>query len=151
MKTKVQGEINGLESKLKALEEEKSVSIRLANAMKGIIEETSGIKSEHKNVHIGLRERSAEIKDVKTQRDTINSNIVIPLKYIEEQLSKVYKRLTNELNVRRIPSLNQEISDFSWFFELQEMHKKATEAEALHNKYVELAKLPQRHQKIRDL
>ena len=84
MKTKVQGEINGLESKLKALEEEKSVSIRLANAMKGIIEETSGIKSEHKNVHIGLRERSAEIKDVKSQRDTINSNIVIPLKYIEE-------------------------------------------------------------------
>ena len=149
MKTKVQGEINGLESKLKALEEEKSVSIRLANAMKGIIEETSGIKSEHKNVHIGLRERSAEIKDVKTQRDTINSNIVIPLKYIEEQLSKVYKRLTNELNVRRIPSLNQEISDFSWFFELQEMHKKATEAEALHNKYVELAKL--QHKDIKKL
>jgi len=148
-RTKIQGEINALETKIKAFEEEKSVSIRLANAMKGIIEETSDIRSEHKSIHIGLKERSKEIRDLKKERDLINSNIVIPLKYIEEQLAKVYKRLTNELNVRYIPSLDKEISDFSWFFELQEMHKKAKDAENLHNKYVELSK--QQHEDIKKL
>ncbi|MEL0101030.1 MAG: nucleotidyltransferase domain-containing protein, partial [Euryarchaeota archaeon] len=137
-KTIIQGEINALETKIKAFEQEKSTAIRLANAMKGIIEETSDIRSEHKSIHLGLKESSKEIRELKKERDLINSNIVIPLNYIEEQLAKVYKRLTNELNVRYIPSLEKEISDFSWFFELQEMHKKAKDAENLHNKYVEL-------------
>jgi hypothetical protein len=148
-KTIIQGEINALETKIKAFEQEKSTAIRLANAMKGIIEETSEIRSEHKSIHLGLKERSKEIRELKKERDLINSNIVIPLKYIEEQLAKVYKRLTNELNVRYIPSLEKEISDFSWFFELQEMHKKAKDAENLHNKYVELSKL--QHEDIKKL
>ena len=149
MKSKVQGELNGLETKIKALEEEKSVAIRLANAMKGVLEETSDIRSEHKSIHIGLKERSKEIRDIRQQRDKINSNIVIPLKYIEQDLERVYKRLTSELNFRFIPTLEKEIKDFSWFFELQEMHKKATQAEQLHKKYVELSKL--QHEDIKKL
>ncbi len=136
MKSKVQGEINGLETKIKALEDEKSVAIRLANAMKGLLEETSDIRSEHKTIHIGLKERSKEIRDIRQQRDKINANIVIPLKYIEQNLERVYKKLTNELNFRYIPTLEEEIKEFSWFFELQEMHKKAIQAEQLHQKYV---------------
>ena len=149
MKSKVQGEINGLETKIKALEDEKSVAIRLANAMKGLLEETSDIRSEHKTIHIGLKERSKEIRDIRQQRDKINANIVIPLKYIEQNLERVYKKLTNELNFRYIPTLEEEIKEFSWFFELQEMHKKAIQAEQLHQKYVELSKL--QHEDIKKL
>lgn len=149
MKSKVQGEINGLETKIKALEDEKSVAIRLANAMKGLLEETSDIRSEHKTIHIGLKERSKEIRDIRQQRDKINANIVIPLKYIEQNLERVYKKLTNELNFRYIPTLEEEIKEFSWFFELQEMHKKAIQAEQLHQKYVELSKL--QHKDIKKL
>jgi len=57
---------------------------------------------------------------------------------IEDELSKVYTRLTEEVDIHRVPSLEREKIQFSWFLELQAMHGKAREASELHQRFIEL-------------
>ena len=59
---------------------------------------------------------------------------------IEDELSKVYSRLTEELDIHRVPSLKKEKEQFSWFMELQAMNGKAREASELHQKFIQLVK-----------
>ena len=42
---------------------------------------------------------------------------------IEDELSKVYNRLTEELDIHRVPSLAKEKEQFSWFMN----YKQCTE------------------------
>ena len=74
------------------------------------------------------------------KRDKINSDIILPIHMIEDELSKVYNRLTEELDIHRVPSLGKEKEQFSWFMELQAMHGKAREASELHHRFIELVK-----------
>ena len=67
--------------------------------------------------------------------------MILPIHMIEDELSKVYKRLTEELDIHRVPSLKKEKEQFSWFMELQAMHGKAREASELHQKFIELVTL----------
>tara|TARA_Y100000739_G_scaffold204054_1_gene190462 strand:- start:174 stop:839 length:666 start_codon:yes stop_codon:yes gene_type:complete len=59
---------------------------------------------------------------------------------IEEELIRVYNRLTEEVDIHSVPSLYKEMRQFSWFLELQAMHAKAIEATQLHENYVSLVK-----------
>lgn len=129
-----------LETRIEALESERSSAIRMAKAMRGVIEETSGLKKEHKAIIVGLKTRNKEIDSLKNQRDLINANIIIPVHMIEDELAKVYTRLTEESDIHRVPSLNREKNQFSWFLELQAMHGKAREATELHQRFIDLVK-----------
>jgi DNA polymerase sigma len=140
MRDKVASELDGLEMRIQALEDERQITIRKAKAMRGIIEETSDLRKEHKSTIQGLSKRNKEIDSTKSQRDIINSNIVIPFFMIEDELSKVYKRLTTEIDIHRVPSLSREKEQFSWFFELQAMHAKGREASELHQRFIQLVK-----------
>ena len=110
----------------------------MAKAMRGVIEETSGLRKEHKSIIVKLRDRNKQIDAAKQLRDKINSDIILPIHMIEDELAKVYSRLTEEIDIHRVPSLEREKVQFSWFVELQAMHGKAREASELHQRFIEL-------------
>jgi hypothetical protein len=110
----------------------------MAKAMRGVIEETSGLRKEHKSIIVNLRDRNKKIDASKQLRDKINSDIILPIHMIEDELAKVYSRLTEEIDIHRVPSLEREKAHFSWFVELQAMHGKAREASELHQRFIEL-------------
>ena len=141
MLEKTRGEMDALDRRIDALEVERQSNLRMARAMRGVIEETSDLRKEHKAIIVGLKGRNAEIDEIKKKRDKINSDVILPIHMIEDELSKVYSRLTEELDIHRVPSLKKEKEQFSWFLELQAMHGKAREASELHQKFIELVKL----------
>ena len=126
--------------RIETLESERSNAIRMAKAMRGIIEETGDIRKKHKETIQSLRSRGKEIELTKNKRDQINKNIVLPLHRIEEELIKIYSRLTDSLDLMRVQSLEREKRDFSFFFELQKMYHKAKSSSELHQKYNQLRK-----------
>jgi DNA polymerase sigma len=135
-KTKI--EMSEVEKVVEALDSERQSNVRMAKAMRGVIEETSDLRKEHKSIIINLKERNKEIDSVKTSRDKINSDIILPIHMIEDELAKVYSRLTEEIDIHRVPSLSREKVQFSWFLELQAMHGKAREASELHQRFIVL-------------
>ena len=136
----INSEIETLTTRMDALENERASAIRMARAMRGIIEETGDIRKKHKDTIVDIRKRGKEIDSVRKKRDTINRNIVIPVHMIEEELLKIYNRLTAVIDLEKVPSLKREKDWFSLFFELQQMHIKACEAGELHNEFIELSK-----------
>ncbi len=126
--------------RIETLESERSSAIRMAKAMRGIIEETGDIRKKHKETILSLRSRGKEIELTKNKRDLINKNIVLPLHRIEEELVKIYLRLTDSLDLMRVQTLEREKRDFSFFFELQKMHHQAKSSSELHHKYNQLRK-----------
>ena len=140
MLDKTKAEMDSVDRLIEALESEKQSTLRMAKAMRGVIEETSDLRKEHKSTITGLKLRNKEIDDIRSRRDKINSDIILPIHMIEDELSKVYKRLTEELDIHRVPSLAKEKAQFSWFMELQAMHGKAREASELHHRFIELVK-----------
>ncbi len=141
MLEKTRGEMDALDRRIDALEIERQSNLRMAKAMRGVIEETSDLRKEHKAIIVGLKARNAEVDELKKKRDKINSDVILPIHMIEDELSKVYSRLTEELDIHRVPSLKKEKEQFSWFMELQAMHGKAREASELHQKFIELVTL----------
>ena len=107
MLEKTRGEMDALDRRIDALESERQSNLRMARAMRGVIEETSDLRKEHKSIVVGLKGRNAEIDEVKKKRDKINSDVILPIHMIEDELSKVYKRLTEELDIHRVPSLKE--------------------------------------------
>ena len=136
----ITSEIDTLTTRIDALESERASAIRMARAMRGIIEETGDIRKKHKDTIGGIRKRGKEIDIVRKKRDLINRNVVIPVHMIEEELLKVYNRLTAVIDRERVPSLSREKNWFSLFFELQQMHAKACEAGELHKEFIILSK-----------
>ena len=140
MLEKTKAEMDSVDKLIDALESERQSTLRMAKAMRGVIEETSDLRKEHKAVIMALKSRNLEIDDIRKKRDKINSDVILPIHMIEDELSKVYTRLTEELDIHRVPSLNKEKEQFSWFIELQAMHGKAREASELHHRFIELVK-----------
>lgn len=138
MLEKTRAEMDAVDRIIDALESERESTLRMAKAMRGVIEETADLRKEHKSVITGLKSRNSEIDAVRKKRDQINSDVILPIHMIEDELSKVYSRLTEELDIHRVPSLNKEKEQFSWFMELQAMHGKAREASELHHRFIEL-------------
>ena len=66
MLTKVKGEMEALTIRVDALESERKSAIRMAKAMRGVIEETADLRKEHKAVITGLKQRNNQINSVKS-------------------------------------------------------------------------------------
>ena len=138
MLEKTKAEMSALEKRVEAVDAERKSNIRMAKAMRGVIEETSDLRKEHKSIIVNLKERNKNIDTIKKSRDKINSDIILPIHMIEDELAKVYSRLTEEIDIHRVPSLQREKTHFSWFLELQAMHGKAREASELHQRFIQL-------------
>ena len=103
---------------------------------------TTQLEEVENKIIICLEERKKvqKIPEIATLRDEIQKKILIPTYRIEEELSRIYERLTGEVDIFRVPSILTEENDFSLFFELQEMLPKAREADKLHGQFIELVK-----------
>lgn len=124
-------------AEFESVQNERKRQINIVQAIRGAIAETKGIKTEHKGIigTIGGREKS--IRDLRATRDSINSRVVLPLKNIEDEIVRTYEILTAEMKNMRYPGVKQEEALFSFFFELQEMYKLATESNAAHLQMIE--------------
>jgi len=91
-------------------------------------------------VCIDERKKAQKIPQLKKRRNEIHQKILIPTYSIEVELSRVYQRLIGEVDIFRVPSILTEETDFSLFFELQQMLPKAREADKLHDEFIELIK-----------
>ncbi|MBT60504.1 MAG: hypothetical protein CMA63_02980 [Euryarchaeota archaeon] len=129
-----------LEERISVLEEERHNNIRISRALRGLIEETSDLRNEHRTIVRSLRPRSQKMDALQNERNEINSKIGIPLYRIRELIVEVYKNLVGEVDFFEVPSLQREEEQFSWFFELQEMHKAALRADAAHKEFIELVR-----------
>ena len=103
---------------------------------------TTQLESVEKKIKVCTDERKKipNISEIINSRDEIHKKILIPTWHIEEELVRIYHRLTDEVDIFRVPSILTEENDFSLFFELQEMLPKAREADKLHSEFIELVK-----------
>ncbi len=113
-------------AEFESLSNERQRQISIVQAIRGAIAETKGIRSEHKGIIGTIGGREKDIRELRSTRDSINAKVVLPLQNIEEELLRTYENLTAEMKNMRYPGVKQEEKLFSFFFELQEMHKLAT-------------------------
>jgi len=105
-----------------------------------IDDHTTQLEKVNNKIKVCLEERKKfqKIPEIATLRDEIQKKILIPTYRIEEELVRVYERLTGEVDIFRVPSILTEENDFSLFFELQEMLPKARKADKLHSEFIKL-------------
>ena len=58
MLEKTKAEMDAVDRLIDALESERQSTLRMAKAMRGVIEETSDLRKEHKAIIIGLKSRT---------------------------------------------------------------------------------------------
>ena len=88
MLEKTKAEMDAVDRRIDALESERQSTLRMAKAMRGVIEETADLRKEHKAIITGLKSRNKEIDEIKARRDKINSDIILRIQRIEDELSK---------------------------------------------------------------
>ena len=133
-------ELKAVESRLESAKEERNRALKLSKAVKGVIDATSEMSKDAKEVVKLLKQGAKELEATRSKRDEINDRILIPLHSIEEQLSHYYEQLTGEVDIFRVPSLEKEMADFRYFFELQAMHAEMKKSQEYHEKYITLVK-----------
>ena len=121
------------DSELEIRKTERKNAIEMSKALR----KNSELSKEESELANTLKPRRDKIEQVKKLRDTVNNNY-IPVHWIEDEMNKVYKRLTEDIDLMRIPSLEKEKDLFSWFFELQSMHQHSKKTRELHNQFVTL-------------
>ncbi|MDA0716023.1 MAG: hypothetical protein O2866_06055 [archaeon] len=138
-------EINELSERFdtlgKELENATNLELLLADIMDN---DDYKLKSkEAKHLAGELKKTHNEISDLQTKRNLINENVGLPSHQCENELLRVYERLTGEVDIFKVPSIQKEEEWFSYFFELQEMYKLMVEADQAHKKVGELFKTQQ--------
>jgi len=129
-----------LEERIEALYGERQNNIKISQALRGLFEETSGLRNEHRTLVRSLRPRSEKMDLLQKERDGYNLQIGIPLYRIRELLVEVYNNLTGDIDFFHVPSLQREDEQFSWFFELQAMHAVALKADTAHKEFIVLVR-----------
>ena len=129
-----------MEESLNALQSERQNNIKISQALRGHMEETSGLRKEHRTLVRSLRPRSQKMELLQKQRDEYNQKVGLSLHRIREELVKVYANLTEDIDFFRVPSLQREEEQFAWFFELQAMHAIAIKADAAHEEFINLVR-----------
>ena len=130
----------GLEARIDLLHEERQNNIKISQALRGLFEETSDLRNEHRKIVRSLRPRSEQMNALQKKRDELNQRIGIPLYRIRELLVEVYTNLTEDVDFFQVPSLQREEEQFAWFFELQAMHAVALEADTTHKEFIALVR-----------
>ncbi|MEK9699702.1 MAG: hypothetical protein VW270_28250 [Candidatus Poseidoniales archaeon] len=98
---------------------------------------------EAKKIAKELKATHGEISNFHQIRNRINEHVGLPSHRCEDELLRVYKRLTGEVDVFKVPSIEREEQLFSYFFELQEMYKRMLEADEAHEQAEKLFKKQQ--------
>lgn len=129
-----------LEERIEALNGERQNNIKISQALRGLFEETSGLRNEHRTLVRSLRPRSQKMDLLQKERDELNQKIGIPLYRIRELLVEVYTNLTGDIDFFHVPSLQREDEQFAWFFELQAMHAVALKADTAHKEFIVLVR-----------
>ena len=68
MLEKTKAEMDAVDRLIDALESERQSTLRMAKAMRGVIEETSDLRKEHKAIITGLKSRNKEIDEIKVEK-----------------------------------------------------------------------------------
>ena len=129
----LQSELSVLESEIEIRNNERRNAIEMSKALR----KSADLQREENKIANTLKPRREKIEQVKKQRDEVNNNY-IPVHWIENELSKVFKRLTEDVDLMRTPSLQKETELFSWFFELQSMHEHSRKTREFHNEFKKL-------------
>lgn len=88
-----------------------------------------------------INDSKSQLDDLTSQRDELVGNIVISSPKISETLRQTFDRITEQLDVMNIPSLEREQELASLFLELQSMHPIGKEVDRL-NREIHLIKKP---------
>ena len=129
----LQDQLNEVESKIKVRKSERNNAIEMSKA----IRKNAELKNEENKLGNSLKPRRDKIEKVKKERDSVNNNY-IPVHWIEDEMMKVFYRLTEDVDQMSAPSLKKEKELFSWFFELQSMHQHSKKTRELHNQFIKL-------------
>jgi hypothetical protein len=129
-----------IESEVETIREQRRAQIRIVQALRGLVKDTQGVKSEHRTLLNRISERQKQINSLKSKRNNIHKRVVLPVSAIEEEISKTYHLLTGTLEDNSYPSLKREKNLFSQFLELQVMYEMAVQATEYHQQFVSLIK-----------
>lgn len=123
---------------LEALSEERRRTISMAKAMRGTLQPSSGMTEDVVSLVETLRERAASMKQYQQHRDGIDEVAMLPMNRIGQELQRLHRSLTSEVDVDHVPSLRNEQRDFARFLAVQAMHQSKPSADASHASYVDL-------------
>ncbi|MBT3420245.1 MAG: hypothetical protein HN433_03580 [Euryarchaeota archaeon] len=129
----LQSELSVLESEIEVRNSERKNAIDMSKALR----KNAELQKTENKIANTLKPRREKIEQVKKQRDSVNNNY-IPVHWIENEMSKVFQRLTEDVDLMRAPSLQKEKELFSWFFELQSMHEHSKKTRELHGEFKKL-------------
>lgn len=122
-----------IEAEVDSIKEARQAQIRIVQALRGIVNDTSNLRTEQRKLIPQLGNRRKEMDKLRQQRDDINRKIVLPTKAIEEEIITVYEKLCGTAKSFRYPSPEEEIRLFIYFLELQEMFKAAVISSECHH------------------
>jgi hypothetical protein len=142
-----ENEISTLTERFETLGKELENAINLETLLADIMDndEYKMKSKEAKHIAGNLKNTHSEILELQNRRNSINENVGLPSHQCENEMLKVYERLTGEVDIFKVPSIQKEEEWFSYFFELQEMYKLMVEADHAHQKAGELFKLQQKN------
>ena len=138
-------EIADLTQRFDALGNELNNAAELESLLSDIMdnEQYKSKSKEAKQIAKELKTIHGEISEFHRIRNQINEHVGLPSHRCEDELLRVYQRLTGEVDVFKVPSIQREEQLFSYFFELQEMYKRMLEADEAHKQAEELFKKQQ--------
>ena len=129
----LQDELHIVESKIKVRKSERNNAIEMSKA----IRKSAELKTEETKLGNSLKPRREKIEKIKKERDSVNNNY-IPVHWIEDEMMKIFHRLTEDVDQMTAPTLTKEKELFSWFFELQSMHQHSKKTRELHREFIKL-------------
>ena len=133
-------EVSHVEEQIYSLVNERQNTKELEELLRGTLNETRKLKSERHSVLAELRPLSMKVQMLRNTRDDINNRIGIPAQRIYQEMVRMFKSLTSEVDVFNTRGLGGEKGDFSYFFELQAMYKASLESNQAHQEFIRLRK-----------
>ena len=128
-----------------SLQSERKALISTVQLLREAVGKSSGISRERGKLLKELRDRRKRVDQQRNIRDRINERIAPPSAWIDSLLKKTLKRLTSMPDdLLKMPNLPNEIKQFSFLFELQQMHTQKKLSDAAHDEYVNLMRKQQK-------
>jgi len=125
--------LNRVEKSVSVRESERNDAIRMSKALR----KNAELAREQASLSSELKPRRSKIHELQSKRD-LSNNHYIPVHFIEEELQRVYYALSQEAETGIELSFEKEKYLFSWFFELQSMHKHAKLTRKYHREFLKL-------------
>lgn len=134
----LKAELEVVESQIRELVEERQHSKELLDLLRGGLRETRNVRSDRQQILSELRPLSMKVQEMREVRDGINQRIAIPTERIKQEMLRIFKKLTAEVDVFNAPNLGVEKGDFAYFFELQAMYAASLKSNEAHQEFIKL-------------